>query len=72
MKDFVNSILEKLKSTPLCVKQAPYTDHGCWCCDYEIQYREHRYWHRAFCISMFVHGLTTIPIILAILEHLFG
>jgi len=33
--------------------------------DYEK--RMHRYWHRAFCISMFFHGLISFPVLVAII-----
>lgn len=29
--------------------------------------RMHRYWHKAFCISMFFHGMISFPVLIAIL-----
>ena len=34
--------------------------------DYER--RMHRYWHRAFSISLFFHGLISIPILIAFIK----
>lgn len=33
----------------------------------EFEKRMHRYWHKAFCISMFFHGLISIPMVAAII-----
>lgn len=47
-------------------KYAPDTPNGCWCRDYENAWRNYKYWHRAFCISMFFHGMISIPAIIAV------
>lgn len=46
---------------------APKTPGDCWCLHYNIEYKRHRYWHRAFCISMFFNGLFGMPWIAAII-----
>lgn len=46
-------------------QHAPNTPNGCWCMSYEEMWRRYRYWHRAFCISMFFHGAISIPIVIA-------
>lgn len=55
---------------------APKTEDGCWCSDYDIEYRAHKYWHRVSCILMYLLGFFGLPWIVAIvtvvIEKLFG
>lgn len=50
--------------------QAPRTDFDCWCIDYDREWRFSRYWHKAFCVSMFFNGMLAVPWIVAIIEAL--
>lgn len=51
----------------ITLKAAPDTGHGCWCQSYDYEWRAHRYWHKAFCVSMFFHGLIGFPVVVAII-----
>lgn len=51
-------------------KFAPDTRSGCWCNSYEDAWRRYKYWHRAFCISMFFHGAISLPVIIAVVMAL--
>ena len=51
-------------------KFAPDTRSGCWCLSYEDAWLRYKYWHKAFCISMFFHGAISLPVIIAVVKAL--
>ncbi len=64
-------------------KKSPDTDNGDWEIDYEATYRRYKdlyratyrrysYWYKAFCISLFFHGLITLPFIVALIIAIVG